>query len=709
MKTTQLLKEEMITAPQGVYADYYYKYTGFREKLNFPVIQSRAKAVENLFSLPEPFVYKNDWIAGSVRPMWCEKSEEELKYARTICNSYGERTFAHNSDHYSPNYKTIVNIGVSGLFEQIKRSQEKYAHDEKKLEYLSAMKQTLEGFQKMLLNYAKKAEELKTHEGYSAQKLDFISNNCKQIANSKPETFAQALQLVWACHIAFKCEGRFAMALGRMDNYLYPFYKKDIQSGLITKEFAIELLENVFIKIYEWRAYLGGDDTVNICIGGTSLNGESDVNELSYCILEAVKNCNVPGPNLSARVPENVTDEFLDECLKVIGTGLGYPALMNDRINIAALEKIGYSKEDVYDYTMVGCIENFVTGKQPPWSDGRFDTPRFFEYIFNDGKGIVHPSIGLNTGSVEEIQTMQQFISVFEKQLAYGANEYYAFFNNENSRYSSSHYQQPFLSLFCEDCIGRALDINEGGSKYPSVHGVALMGVGTVCDSLAAIEKVIFEDKFATLAQLGQAIKNNFEGYDELREMLLNAPKYGNNDDYVDKYAVWFVDYLASLFSKFKTRDGGDIYIAMAANTSNIYAGKILAATPDGRLAYEPLSDAASPTYGKDVHGATYTVNSVTKPDYTKVACGTVVNQKFSPSMFEGAKRKKLLALIKTYFKKGGQEMQINATSREILMDAMNNPKKYTNLVVRVSGFSAFYVTLDKDVQIDILNRTQQE
>jgi len=190
---------------------------------------------------------------------------------------------------------------------------------------------------------------------------------------------------------------------------------------------------------------------------------------------------------------------------------------------------------------------------------------------------------------------------------------------------------------------------------------------------------------------------------------VLDAPKYGNNDIFVDKYAVWFIDCLGSLFKKYKTRDGGGIYIAAAANISNIHAGKTINAPPDGRLRGEPLSDAASPTYGRDTRGATSTINSVSKPDYTKVACGSVVNQKFSPSMFTDEKRKRLMALIKTYFKKGGQEMQINATSREALLDAMEHPEKYQALVVRVSGFSAFYVTLKKDVQLDILNRTQQE
>ena len=251
--------------------------------------------------------------------------------------------------------------------------------------------------------------------------------------------------------------------------------------------------------------------------------------------------------------------------------------------------------------------------------------------------------------------------------------------------------------------------MHNGGCKYPSAHGVGLMGVGTTADSLAAIEKVVFVDNQATLEELRDALDSNFEGHEDLRKKLLAAPKYGNNDPFVDKYAVWFLDYLSSEFDKFKTPDGGGIYVAMAANTANINAGKIIQATPDGRLEREPLSDAASPTYGRDVNGATTTVLSITKPDYTKVATGSVINQKFSPSMFSDEKRSKLLSLIKVYMRKGGQEMQINATSRQTLIDAMEHPEKYENLVVRVSGFSAFYVTLDKDVQKDILNRTQQE
>ena len=584
---------------------------------------------------------------------------------------------------------------------EIELSLEKYADEPKKCETLSSMKLTLTGFSKMIENYADEAERLLVNKDYSAERLGFIIENCRALTKGRPETFAQALQLVWFCHNAFVMEGRYAMALGRMDQYLYPFYKSDIEKGIITDDEVVELLENVFIRLQ--------NDIVNICIGGQNINRECEINNLSFCILRAVGNCNVPGPNLSLRLTSDTPQDFLDECLKVIGTGLGYPALMNDDVNIEALKKYGYDEKDVYNYCMVGCIENFITGMQPPWSDGRFDVPRFFDYLFNNGVSKTGSSFGPDTGDVENIGSMQEFMELFEKQLSFGAAEYCAEFNRKNNSINQEYYPEPFLSCFCNDCIGRGLDINNGGSKYPSVHGACAMGIGTTADSLAAIEKVVFVDKKATLAEIRDALNADFEGYEDLRKELLDAPKYGNNDDFADKYAVWFIDYIASLFEKYTTRDGGGIYVAAAANTANISAGKIINATPDGRKRGEPLSDAASPTYGRDTRGATATLNSLSKPDYTKVACGSVVNQKFSPSMFADGKRQKLSSLIRVYFSKGGQEIQINATSRETLQKAMENPENYKNLVVRVSGFSAFYVTLDRDVQTDILSRTQQE
>ena len=708
MKLHMELRKEVDIYPEGKYAPQYYKYMGMKNVLNESISTIRAEGIKSVFSNTPVHIYKNDLIVGNVRGSYIKDADPILlEHSITFVNKLGRRQFQQNCDHYTPDYRKLVTIGINGMIDEIDSSLKKFKNDKKKTDTLNSMRLTMEGFYNLIKNYAEEAKRQKGNPEYDDKRLDFIIKNCESLLSRAPQNFSEALQLTYLCHTAFLLLDMHN-ALGRMDQYLYPFYKNDIEKGILKDEDVIELLENVFEKIAVIETFAGFTAVINICIGGMNEKGECEVNGLSYCIIEAVKNVGRPGPNLSARITRNTPDEFLDAALKSIGTGIGYPALMNDEINIAALKKYGYKDEDVYDYCMVGCIENVIAGKQPPWTDGRFDTPRYLDYVFNNGKSKFNKSVGLDLGDVENIKSMNDFMKNFEEQLKFGVQEYFIKFESENNFINQEFFPEPFISCFCRGCASKGLDVNNGGSMYPSVHGVGLMGIGTVSDSLAAIEKVVFVDKEATLTDIKNALNSNFEGYDGLRKKLISAPKYGNDDDFVDKYAVWFVKYLSSLFMEYKTRDGGGIYTAIAANTSNIPAGKIINATPDGRLCGEPLSDAASPTYGKDINGATATFNSLSKPDYTLVATGSVVNQKFSPSMFEGENRKKLLSLIKTYFKKGGQEIQINSTSRKILEDAMHHPENYKDLVVRVSGFSEYYTRLSKAVQEDILSRTQK-
>lgn len=696
------LRLEFNAPREGVFAPYYFRYQGFLKDLSAPFPILRANGVYSLFALPRPHIYKNDLIVGNVACLHSHENSAVLAQAKNIVDRVGSRNFETNSDHYAPNYRHTLKVGVPGLIAEVDRSLEANRDDPVKELTLQGMRTALEGFLKLIQNYRDAAADLLDNGDYDPERLRFIIDNCTAISERAPESFAEGLQLVWLCHTAFMMESRYAMALGRFDQYLYPLYRADIDSGAITYKDAVELIRNTFTKIPT-------SDVVNICIGGTSPTGECEVNELSYATLEAVRLGNTPGTNLSARITHHTPDDFLRLCLESIGTGLGYPALMNDGASIPALESYGYSHEDVCDYSMVGCIENFITGMQPPWSDNRFDTPMYFDYVFNNGIGFSGDRAGLDTGDVEDISSMEEFLSRYERTLARAVDEYCLSFNSANAGLDQFRFTEPFLSCFCHDCIGRGLDINCGGAKYPTAHGAVIMGVGTVADSLAAIEKVVFVDKAATLSQVKEALMANFEGYESLRTLLLNAPKYGNDDDFADKYAVWFTDYLHGQFKRHRTRDGGAFYIAMAANTSNIPSGKKTSATPDGRLAGEPISDAASPTYGRDTCGPTATLLSVSKPDYTKVACGTVVNQKYSPSMFGEDRIDLLLSLVKTYFSLGGQEIQMNATSREVLIDAMEHPENHQGLVVRVSGFSAYYVHIPREVQIDILSRTQHD
>ena len=698
MSLTKELNKEL-KVPCGRLATQAFRREGLIDNLAAPIPTLRAEGIYTLFSLPKPVILKNELIAGNIKFIHLDITEEELEFLSAECNDLGERDFPQNKDHYAPNYWHILKIGIPGLKEEINASLENHKGCEEKELNLKAMFRALEGFEKMIENHADAIEALYGADGYDTERLKKMAENCRAIAKGVPETFEQALQLVWFCHLAFVMEGRFAMALGRLDQYLYPFYKKDIEAGTLTDEQAVLLLENVFIKLQ--------DDVVNITIGGRSVDGSCDVNGLSYCVLKAVGNCNVPGPNLSFRVTDNTPDDIMDLALRIIGTGLGYPALMNNDVNTKSLLRLGYPKEDAYNYAMVGCIENFIAGKQPPWTDSRIDAPKYLDHVFHEGKNPQGIRIGAKTPSVDELTTMDKFMEAYEEQLSYAADAYFFRIRNRNERFNQNHYPDPFLSLFCFDCIDRGLDINNGGAIYPMNHGAGVAGIATTADSLAALEKAVFVDKKYTLSEIKEAIDKNFEGFDEMREYLLAAPKYGNNDNFVDKYAIWLTTFMSKLFDRYRTR--GRYIIGMASNISNVKAGRVMGATPDGRLAGEPISDAASPAYGRDARGVTSALLSLAKPDYTHVSVGSVINQKYSPSMFtDDAKRAKLLALIRTYFKNGGQEIQMNATSREVLIDAMNHPENYGDLVVRVSGFSAFYVTLDPGVQLDILNRTQQ-
>ncbi len=692
------LKEEMKNAPQGVFCPHLFKCRGYEASRSECLPDIRADGIAAVFTQPKPYIYKNDLIVGSIRPYYVAPTQEDAELVSQYMAKYPERNFWQGVDHFAPDYFTAVNIGIPGLIGKIEKSKEAHKDDAEKIAFLDSMKKTLIALCDKLTAYAEAAKALIGTPGYDEKRLTLIADNCIALTKHAPKTFMEGLQLVWMIHNCFVSEGRYAMAIGRIDMFLYPLYKQDIENGSLTDEYATELLANAFLKICE-RRFSGGDDVVNICIGGVDEEGNCSVNGLSYCVLHAVRDVNLPGPNLSARITPDCPDEFLDECLKVIGTGLGYPALMNDPVNITALSRKGYDIRDVRNYCMVGCIENFITGMQPPWSDNRFDPICYLEDIL----------LKYDAEALDNITDMDEFMSIYEAQLAIGVEEYIQRMRANAYVEDPENMTSPFLSCFCDFCIERGLDINMGGSKYPSVHGAALMGIGTVSDSLAAIEKTVYETKKAKLSEIAEALKADFAGYEELRELCRSAPKYGNNSEYADKYAVWYTKTLNDMFDNYTTYDGGAVYTAMAANVSNIHAGRDLAATPDGRLAGKPLSDAASPTYGCDTRGVTSTLLSLSKPDYTRCACGTVVNQKFTPAAFKDGKREKLLQLIRVYFSRGGQEIQINSTSRETLIDAMEHPENYPTLVVRVSGFSAIFVTLGREVQEDILSRTQHE
>lgn len=712
MRHLPYLKEAVRQRPDGDYLMHQLiRCDSYRQHYTESPLTCRTKADCAVFEKYPVRIYEYDRIAGSTAGCYIEGVDDTVKNkVRNIICSREHHEFRLNTDHFAPNTDRFLKDGIEGTMKRIGDSLDAHRDDAEKTEFLLAMREELTAFSDFIGRHAEGTRVMaeKTEKEACREELTRLADDLDHIKWKKPETFRQALNMTWLIHLSFLLHGKYAMAIGRIDQFLYPFYRHDIDAGILTDEECEDLLASAFIKIGESR-WKGGDDVVNICIGGVTPEGGDAINDLSYCVLHAVRDCNIPGPNLSARLHDDMPDRFLDECLKVIGTGLGYPALMNDSANIPALLRYGYLPEDARNYCFVGCIENFLQGKQPPWTDGRFNVPYMLEGMFHNGRSTVSEEyIGLDLGDVSEIRSMDEFMERFKKQIDFSAREYVADFNCSNDGINRKIYREPFMSIFCDDCIGRGVDINCGGAKYPSTHGACAMGIATVANSLAAIEKVVFDDHACTLGDIRDALKADFKGYEQIQQLLLNAPKYGNNDDYVDKYAVEYVEYLGNLFSQFRTRDGGYFYLAIASNTASVAVGSITGATPDGRNAGVPLSDAASPTYGTDKNGPTSAFLSLSKPDYSFAATGTVVNQKYTKDMLtDPVKRSALLAAIRTYFKLGGQEVQINCVDRAMLEDAMEHPENYGDLVVRVSGFSAYYVTIGRDVQLDILHRTE--
>jgi len=702
---TAALKEQMRMPEEGAVIRNVLLARGYMQPVEgetamLAVPMRRANAFASLLTLRR-HVYKDDLIMGSVRGLFAAADKDELKRADSLCAAFGGRSWVTNYDHFAPDYGYFLSNGIAGIMERLRVSAQR--HEGERREFALAQLKCMESFSGFVQGYALDAEKAGNLEA---------AKTLRAIAQQPPKTFRQALQLVWLAHTAFVIQGRFAMALGRMDQYLWPYYNNDIKQGRLTGEQALELVCSAFMKIGELRTLFGADDVVNIAIGGVDREGKNAVNDLSRIILEAVRICNIPGPNLSARISSVTPKDFIKDCLRVIGTGIGYPALMNDDVNIASLVRRGVDISDARDYCMVGCIENFLPGKQPPWCDGRYNTPKFLELALNGGRCMLTGDLmGEKTKPAAEIASMQELLEIFKMQMEFAARDYVLFFGNENSRCNPRNYTQPFVSCFCPGCVESGLSINDGGTPYPSVHGVGLMGIATVADSLAAIEKVVFEDKFCTLERLVQALRDNFagEGDAEIRARLIAAPKYGNNDEYADKYARFFVDEQYEIFRRYTTPDGGEYSLGIASNIANIGAGSEIAATADGRYARMPISDAASATPGRDKHGPGAALLSLSKPDYTKSALGTVVNQKYTPNAFREDKLDRLASMVQVYFAGGGQEVQINAVSREVLKDAMEHPENYSSLIVRVSGFSAYYTTLSRDVQEDILRRTEHE
>ena len=638
--------------------------------------------------------------------------------------------------HIAVNFEKILKIGLSGYLNEIELAQQSLSNSDKDLarkqDFYKSLKIGVESFQAFIGRYEKLAKELslQEHDGIRKSELERISENCRNISQNKPSGFYEALQLTWFVQLVLQIESNgHSVSLGRMDQYLCKFYKDDLAKGRINEDFVLELLESTWIKllsinkIRSWshtRFSAGGPLYQNVTIGGQTVEGKDAVNDLSYLILDSVGRMKLTQPNLSVRFHKNIDPHFLDECVNVIGKGFGMPAFNNDEIVIPSLIGIGVKREDAYNYSAIGCIEIAVPGKWGYRCTGMsfLNFMRVFLAAMNDGLDtMTGKTFFPGKGNFVDFEYFNELMAAWKQQVQQFAK---ATVEIDTAVDLALEELVPDIlcSAFVDDCIARGKTIKEGGSVYDFISGLQV-GIANLGNSLAAIKKLVFEEGVISKEVLMQNLKNNFEGKDgeKIRQILLNyAPKYGNDDDYVDNLLSEAYNYYIDELKQYHTtRFGrGPIGCAYYAGTSSISAnvpsGSVVPATPDGRKAFTPVAEGCSPTSGTDTLGPTAVFKSVSKLPTDKILGGVLLNQKLSPSALANETQKqKLISIIRTFFATlKGWHVQYNIVSRDTLLAAKKNPENYRDLVVRVAGYSAFFTTLSPDTQDDIIARTEQ-
>jgi formate C-acetyltransferase len=638
--------------------------------------------------------------------------------------------------HIAVNFEKILETGLGGYLQSIEVMQQNLKDTDdrffEKQDFYNALITGITAFQTFIKRFEKLSLELSACEVDPKRKSELvtISKICANISENPPDGFYEALQLTWFVQLILQIESNgHSVSLGRMDQYLYSFYKNDLVSGKINEGIARELLENTWLKllsvnkIRSWshtRYSAGGPLYQNVTIGGQTIEGKDAVNELSYLILDSVGRMKLTQPNLSVRFHKNISDEFLNKCVNVIGMGFGMPAFNNDEIVIPSLINLGIKKDDAYNYSAIGCIEIAVPGKWGYRCTGMsfLNFMRVFLAAMNNG-------LDLMTGKTFHSGTGNfiDFISFNDMMMAW--KDQVEFYTRETVEIDTAAdlaieelVPDILCSAFVDDCISRGKTIKEGGSVYDFISGLQV-GIANLGNSLAAIKKLVFEEATISKETLIKNLKNNFEGKDgeKVRQLLLNyAPKYGNDDDYVDKLLCEaYMYYIDELKKYHTTRFGrGPIgcryYAGTSSISANVPSGTVVPATPDGRKAFTPLAEGSSPTSGTDTLGPTAVFKSVSKLPANKILGGVLLNQKLSPSALTNETQKqKLISIIRTFFETlKGWHVQYNIVSKDTLLAAKKNPEDYRDLVVRVAGYSAFFTTLSPDTQDDIIARTEQ-
>lgn len=676
--------------------------------------------------------------------------------------------------HVTVDYGKVLRIGYNGIRAEAQEALSKLcvcdAQYSSKAAFQRAVIECCDAVIFYANRYAELAEKMAAECTIEERKAELftIAQNCRNVPANGAKSFYEACQSFWFVQLLIQTESSgHSISPGRFDQYMYPYYKADLDSGKITREFAQELIDCLWIKLNDLSkvrdaasaaGFAGYSMFQNLICGGQTPDGRDATNDLSFMCISASLHTNLPQPSLSMRVWNGTPHDLLVWAAKLTRTGIGLPAYYNDEVIIPALVSRGLTMQDARDYNIIGCVEPQKSGKTDGWHDAAFfNMCRPLELVFTNGyeNGKL---ISIETGDISNMKTFDEFFDAYKKQMKY----FIALMVNADNAVDMAHAERaplPFLSSMLDDCIGRGKSAQEGGAVY-NFTGPQGFGVANVADSLYTIKKLVFEQKKFTLSELKAALDANFgkasssasdeeltgitvgivktliEGGAELSEAqiaeiyntvkaasgtkgssqyqdILNQinelDKFGNDLDEVDALAREAAYSYTRPLEKYTNPRGGRYHAGLYPVSANVPLGAQTGATPDGRLAFTPVADGVSPSAGKDVSGPTASANSVSKLDHGIASNGTLFNMKFHPSALEGDSGiESFVALIRGYFDRKGMHVQFNVVSRETLLDAQKHPENYQGLVVRVAGYSALFTTLSKSLQDDIINRTQQ-
>lgn len=772
IRENELIVGSATKAPRScqVFPEFSYEWL---EK-EFDTVETRSA---------DPFYISEDnkEILREVYKYWKGKTTSEL--ATSYMADETIRAMEHNIftpgnyyyngvGHVTVKYEKVLEVGYEGIIKEVKEelskcnvADEDYA---KRSHFLKSVIESCEAvidyanrYAELALNMAKECKD----NNRKAELLQ-IASNCARVPAKGARSFYEACQSFWFVQMLLQVESSgHSISPGRFDQYMYPYYKVDLDAGKITKEFAQELMDCIWVKLNDLNkvrdagsaeGFAGYGLFQNLIVGGQDAGGIDVTNDLSFMAIEASMHVMLPQPSLSVRVWNGSPHELLIKAAKLTRTGIGLPAYYNDEVIIPSLLNRGLTLADAREYNIIGCVEPQKAGKTDGWHDAAFfNMCRPLELVFSNGydKGEL---VGVETGDVTKMNTFEEFYDAYKKQMKYCIE---LLVNADNS-IDMAHMERcplPYLSSMVDDCISRGKSVQEGGAIY-NFTGPQGFGIANMADSLYAIKKLVFDEKKVTLAEYKDALENNYgrgislerveeltrevikelenDGhainaevvaqvsatialdsldnskkakYDKLLEMIEAVPKFGNDIKEVDQFARDVAYVYTKPLENYKNPRGGQYQAGLYPVSANVPLGAQTGATPDGRLAYTPVADGVSPSAGKDVNGPTAAANSVARLDHGIASNGTLFNQKFHPSVLAGRTGlEAFVNFIRGYFDQKGSHIQFNVVSRETLIEAQKYPEKYKTLVVRVAGYSALFTSLSRSLQDDIINRTEQ-